>query len=641
LSISNIEQIWLEQQLREKEQLALELEHILGDSPKQLRQIRTIIRTALFDSPVFISGERGTGKTNFSDILQRLSNRRKNKYAKINCGAIAPELAQSELMGHGKGGFTGAHGERLGLFRYADHGTVFLDEVAELKKEIQVMLLRVLNEGVVKPVGYDKEVPVDVRIITATNEDLRAKADSGDFSQPLYDRIIQQEIKIPPLREKNDAAFDYYVNRAAQRVAHLRNGELTDVELNFADEAVRQLRKNGYEFYGNVRELFTIYSNAATYSHDYTIREFIEDHVDEQLAQRVDLGEEPVGIPLSKQVTIFEEKLREAPLFSASENNNPEAKIQDHTGEPIAVTKAASDEVAQVLPVEIKLRTPKGEINQVDSDANEPLDANNTSVFAFEDILKKYCGIDTGDEQVFRKIALAAEPKGGLTAFMAEYPFDARAKQNLIKFLLNYARDNLISQIVFAKTFHVGITKLRNWQNDFGIRLVSSESEKLTPDSLRNLLEASQYDLNACLSVLKIQPTHFDRVLQKHGFETFYVESAWAQARFNQNEIAFIEHGFGVELCHNDKSTAAVVLTKLTLAGSYDELLSSLGVLPQERSLLELILLKSFIRLKFSQKKGASALKIGIERFQSWVRKNNLKYPMFKKTLILNEKTKK
>ncbi len=189
----------------ENERLAgeLNLSRSLVFASEAMRRLAQLVqRAGSRDVTVLITGESGTGKERVAEALVRASPRAKGPYLRFNCAALTEELAEAELFGHARGAFTGAHRERPGLFREADGGTLLLDEVGELAPPLQAKLLRVLQEGEVRPVGEDRPVKVDVRILAATHRDLRRRAAEGAFREDLYYRLNVVQLRVPPLRER-------------------------------------------------------------------------------------------------------------------------------------------------------------------------------------------------------------------------------------------------------------------------------------------------------------------------------------------------------------------------------------------------------------------------------------------------------
>ncbi|NMO19730.1 sigma-54-dependent Fis family transcriptional regulator [Pyxidicoccus fallax] len=189
----------------ENERLAgeLNLSRSLVFASEAMRRLAQLVqRAGSRDVTVLITGESGTGKERVAEALVRASPRAKGPYLRFNCAALTEELAEAELFGHSKGAFTGANRVRPGLFREADGGTLLLDEVGELAPPLQAKLLRVLQEGEVRPVGEDRPVKVDVRIIAATHRDLRRRAAEGAFREDLYYRLNVVQLRVPPLRER-------------------------------------------------------------------------------------------------------------------------------------------------------------------------------------------------------------------------------------------------------------------------------------------------------------------------------------------------------------------------------------------------------------------------------------------------------
>jgi formate hydrogenlyase transcriptional activator len=234
--------------LRDEVDRASMFEEIVGTSTALQRVLSRIAKVAPTDSTVLIAGETGTGKELIARALHKRSRRSERAFVSVNCAAMAPSLIQSELFGHEKGSFTGATQRRLGRFESADGGTIFLDEVGELPSETQVALLRVLQEREIERVGGVRPIKVDVRIIAATNRDLKAVTESGTFRQDLFYRLNVFPIDVPPLRERSDdilMLLKYFVNRYANRAGK---------NIQAIDKKTLKLFQ-AYEWPGNIREL--------------------------------------------------------------------------------------------------------------------------------------------------------------------------------------------------------------------------------------------------------------------------------------------------------------------------------------------------------------------------------------------------
>jgi DNA-binding NtrC family response regulator len=177
---------------------------VLGNNPSMRRIARSIQRAAEVECTVLVSGETGTGKELWARLLHRSGPRADKAFIPVNCAALTPSLAESQLFGHEKGAFTGAQGRSLGIFRAAQGGVVFLDEIGEMPLELQAKMLRLLQQREVMPVGSTEPVHVDVQIVAATNRDLEQEAEKGNFREDLYYRLNMIELKVPPLRERPD-----------------------------------------------------------------------------------------------------------------------------------------------------------------------------------------------------------------------------------------------------------------------------------------------------------------------------------------------------------------------------------------------------------------------------------------------------
>jgi two-component system, NtrC family, response regulator PilR len=232
-------------------------EGLVGVSPA-IEKVRTMIaKVARSQAPVHISGESGTGKELVARMIHEAGPRRDGPFMPINCGAIPTELMESEFFGHKKGSFTGATGDKIGLVQTAEGGTLFLDEVADLPLHMQVKLLRVIQEKSIRPVGQANEVPVDVRILSATHRDLGELVENGNFREDLFYRINVIEVHVPPLRERGEDVL-MLAHHMLTRLAQSQNVETP----HLTKQAQAALLE--YRFPGNVRELENILERALT-----------------------------------------------------------------------------------------------------------------------------------------------------------------------------------------------------------------------------------------------------------------------------------------------------------------------------------------------------------------------------------------
>ncbi len=284
---------------REQENEALRAELLLQRhlvfASEVMRQLALVVhRAAPRDVTVLVSGPSGTGKERIAEAIVAASRRAERPFVRFNCAALPRELAEAELFGHARGAFTGAHRARPGLFREADGGSLLLDEVGELDLVTQGKLLRVLQEGLVRPVGEDREARVDVRLIAATNRDLRQEVRAGRFREDLYYRLKVVEVHVPPLAERPDDVsplIDHFLRRFRDRFG------LESVSLS----AGLRRRLCAASYPGNVREL------------EHTIESLVAlspgGEIDETaLAQRGDAGSPP-PLGLKERLEAFERGL--------------------------------------------------------------------------------------------------------------------------------------------------------------------------------------------------------------------------------------------------------------------------------------------------------------------------------------------
>ncbi|MBP1839967.1 sigma-54-dependent transcriptional regulator [Formosa algae] len=225
----------------------------ISSSSKKLNEYIHLVGPT--DMSVLITGESGTGKEVVAKSIHKLSLRKNKPFVAVDCGAIPKEIAASEFFGHKKGSFTGAINDKKGHFESANHGTLFLDEVGNLSYENQIQLLRALQERRIKPIGSSDEIEVDIRLITATNEDLMKAVDNGDFREDLYHRLNEFTIKIPNLHERKDDLIifaDYFLSKA--------NEKLNKNVIGFSDDVLKVF--HNYTWPGNLREFGNVIKRA-------------------------------------------------------------------------------------------------------------------------------------------------------------------------------------------------------------------------------------------------------------------------------------------------------------------------------------------------------------------------------------------
>lgn len=234
----------------------LNVSNIVGESSGIKQVFKTVGRVSVTDTTVLITGESGTGKELIARAIHASSGRHNKPMIVINCGAIPGELLESELFGHEKGAFTGAHRTRIGRFELADGGTIFLDEIGDMSSDLQVKLLRVLQEQNFERVGGTRSLNVDVRILAATNKNLRNAIKEGSFREDLYYRLNVIPIHVPPLRERRSdipLLVDFFQKRLSDRIG--------EPQKSFSDESINKLVR--YEWPGNIRELENLMERVA------------------------------------------------------------------------------------------------------------------------------------------------------------------------------------------------------------------------------------------------------------------------------------------------------------------------------------------------------------------------------------------
>ena len=229
--------------------------YIFGNGVESKNLIKQINLVAPTNFSVIIYGESGSGKEAIAQEIHKLSKRKNQPFVAMDCGSISKDLANSELFGHEKGSFTGALNQKIGHFELANGGTLFLDEVANLSYETQVSLLRVVQERKVKRIGSTKEIALDVRIIVASNEQLREASKKGKFREDLFHRFNEFSIDVPPLRDRKDDILTF-----ANYFLDQTNAELDKSVKGFAEEVIEDFMS--YPWYGNLRELKNVIKRA-------------------------------------------------------------------------------------------------------------------------------------------------------------------------------------------------------------------------------------------------------------------------------------------------------------------------------------------------------------------------------------------
>jgi formate hydrogenlyase transcriptional activator len=288
--------------LREEIDRASMFEEIVGTSPALQAVLSRISKVAPTDSTVLITGETGTGKELVARAIHRRSRRAVRAFVSVNCAAIPRDLIASELFGHEKGAFTGAMQRRIGRFELAEGGTIFLDEVGELSADTQVALLRVLQEREIERVGGRQPIHVDVRVIAATNRDLKVAAASGAFRQDLYYRLNVFPLEVPPLRERRDdipLLVGYFIDRFARKAGK---------NISSVDKKTLRLLQ-AYPWPGNIRELQNVIERSVI------VCETENFSIDESWLSQQSREDRPGGdLQLSQKVAATEKEVIEAAL---------------------------------------------------------------------------------------------------------------------------------------------------------------------------------------------------------------------------------------------------------------------------------------------------------------------------------------
>jgi two-component system response regulator AtoC len=256
------------EELRGRVRSEAELLMLCGDDPK-MKEVRDIIeQVADTDITVLVRGESGTGKELVARALHRLSNRADRPFVKVNCAALPSELLESELFGFEKGAFTGAQRRKLGKFEYANHGTIFLDEISEMHPALQAKLLQVLQDGEFSRLGGESDVRVDARVIAATNRNLEAAVADGSFREDLFYRLNVVTVQLPPLRDRKDA-----IPLLSEHFLHMYNRQYGKDVKQLMPQTLEVFE--AYHWPGNVRELENMVKRMVVLGNEQTVLEEI------------------------------------------------------------------------------------------------------------------------------------------------------------------------------------------------------------------------------------------------------------------------------------------------------------------------------------------------------------------------------
>jgi two-component system response regulator AtoC len=296
------------------------LPELLGKSPAIMRVFRLIGKVAEYRTTVLIQGESGTGKELVARALHRQSPRRDKAFVAVNCGAIPDTLMESELFGHKRGAFTDAYADKPGIFQEASGGTLFLDEIGELTMTLQVKLLRVLQESVVRPLGGNKDITVDVRVIAASVRDLSKEVAEGRFREDLFYRLNVLQIVVPPLRERVEDVsllIDHFI---------ARNNEKLGTKIRGIDARARKVLLS-YHWPGNVRELENLIERAVVLAEGDVL-------LPEDIPERLHKGEDAVAnviasgeLSIKKASRVIEESLIRQALAKTRGNRTAAARL--------------------------------------------------------------------------------------------------------------------------------------------------------------------------------------------------------------------------------------------------------------------------------------------------------------------------
>jgi transcriptional regulator with PAS, ATPase and Fis domain len=302
--------------------MRLKKTEIIGTHPLMQKLSHIITKVAKTRATVLVAGESGTGKELVARLVHELSPRDENPFVAVNCGTIPGDLLESEMFGHQKGAFTGAHEQRPGMFQLAHTGTIFLDEIGEMSLPLQVKLLRVLQDREIRPVGADRAFRVDVRVIAATNKDLQAEVKAGRFREDLYYRLQVIPVTIAPLRERRSdipLLIEHFLRK---------HNENRPFPISISEEAMVLLWE--YDWPGNIRELENVIERTVILSDAPVIRPDalpanIRSFLSEKKIPTPSLSED--GMDLNAAVEEFENRMIDEALRRTNGNKQAAARL--------------------------------------------------------------------------------------------------------------------------------------------------------------------------------------------------------------------------------------------------------------------------------------------------------------------------
>ncbi|MBN8549624.1 MAG: sigma-54-dependent Fis family transcriptional regulator [Deltaproteobacteria bacterium] len=323
---------------------------IISECSSMQKVFSVVEKVARTDTTVLVLGESGTGKELIARAVHKLSGRT-GKLVPVNCGAIPEEILESELFGHEKGSFTGAINSKIGRFQLADNGTIFLDEIGEMSPKLQVKLLRVLQERKVEPVGSTRTIDINVRVIAATNKDLKEEVKAGRFREDLFYRLQVVPIELPALRARgNDIEIlvEHFMARAC--------GNLSKPVVEFSPEAMKTMQS--YPWPGNVRELENLIERLAILADtDRLLPQDLPDYLrgQQNACEIIELGEDlpSQGVDFNDLVEKFETRLISMALSKTNWNKKAAARLL-HLNRTTLVEKIKKKGLAEKIEVTVE-----------------------------------------------------------------------------------------------------------------------------------------------------------------------------------------------------------------------------------------------------------------------------------------------